>query len=213
LSITPSSSFTFSEAPGFTLTLPDSISTAGQDFYIAIFGPGATSWQLAADGPAQVSGQTITFPPQPGAQVTLTAGQTYYFAFYSVPTPPSPSPSPSVSPSTSPSPSPSPSASPSAAPVQINLSPSSLSFLDTSANDTQTFTASEDGYAGAFSVQPNCMASDGVTTVATIAQQGGTNTFVVTPVAAGTCFAGVYDANSNSAILNVSVTTTTVGGQ
>lgn len=196
-SITPSANVTFDSIPGFTLTLPETIPTAGQDFYIAIFAPGQTSWQMQADGPAVVSGQTLTFPGIPGQTVTLNAGQTYWFAFYSIP---SSAPPTSAPPTTAPA-------------AVIDLSPASLSFLDTNANDKQTVTASEDGYTGSFNAPASCVASDGTTMVASIAPGSTANTFVVSPVAAGTCSATVTDSNNNSTTLNVSVTTTTVGGQ
>jgi DNA-binding beta-propeller fold protein YncE len=111
LGFTPSATFTFNSFPGFTYTLPSSISTAGESFYIAYLTPGASAWVEPAAGPASVSGQTLTFAPDSVSSsisfpITLTAGDTYGFALYDVASSPSPSPSPSptVSPSSSSSP-------------------------------------------------------------------------------------------------------------
>lgn len=115
-SITPSADITFNGIPGFTLTLPSSVSTAGQSFFIAILAPGTTQWQMAADGPAQVSGQKLTFPQIPAQPITLGANQTYWFAFYSIPTS-------SVAPT-------------------LHVSATSLSFGATGSASMQTFTVS-----------------------------------------------------------------------
>jgi hypothetical protein len=83
--------------------------------------------------------------------------------------------------------------------------------LDNSRNDTQTFSVSETGYSGAFTVPASCT-SNGAT-VATIYAGTTPNTYVVTPVAAGACTAEIGDGNGNEATLSVGVTTTTIGGQ
>ncbi len=108
LGFTPSATFTFASFPTFTLTLPSSVSTAGESFYIAFLAPGASAWVEPAAGPAAVSGQTLTFNadtvPSVTFPITLTAGQTYGFALYEVASSASPSPTPTASPTATPTP-------------------------------------------------------------------------------------------------------------
>ncbi|HEY1729893.1 MAG TPA: NHL repeat-containing protein [Candidatus Baltobacteraceae bacterium] len=73
---------TFTALPSFVLSLPSSVSTSGQTFYIAVFdGPTSSASELATLGPASVSGSTLTFtgPAQP---TTLNANTTYLFELY-----------------------------------------------------------------------------------------------------------------------------------
>lgn len=88
---TPSASMSFSRFPTFTVTLPSTINTAGQSFYVGFYTSDPafqlTSWREPAFDPATVSGQTLTFPsPAFGTPITLAANQTYNFAIYSRPT-------------------------------------------------------------------------------------------------------------------------------
>ena len=131
-----------------------------------------------------------------GANQKLALGDTYYLEI--------------VSGSSGP-PTPTPTATPTATPSAIQLSPTSLSFLDTSSTDTQTVSVSEAGYAGAFTVPTSC--TNNGTTIATIAAGTAADTYTVTPTAAGNCTAIVSDALGNSTALAITVTTTTIGGQ
>ena len=73
---------TFNALPSFVLSLPASVSTSGQTFYIAVFdGPTSSANELATLGPASISGSTLTFtgPAQP---TTLNANTTYLFELY-----------------------------------------------------------------------------------------------------------------------------------
>jgi hypothetical protein len=191
-SLTASSTITFNGIPGFSLTLPSTISTSGLDFYIAVLAPGTTQWQLAALGPAQVNGQTIAFPSQSGATATLPQGQTLYLAFYSVP-------------AGTPTPTPAPSTAPTSAPQSITLSPTSLSFLATGSQYAQTFTATQSGNTS--------FTTGGCTNVASVTANTNPAGFTVTPQNAGTCTITVTGSNNQTATLQVTVTTTTVGGQ
>jgi len=69
--------------PGFTLTLPSTIPTAGRSFFYAISDPTVTdvAQEFRTEGPATVSGQTITFDPTANP-ITLQAGQKYVVTFY-----------------------------------------------------------------------------------------------------------------------------------
>lgn len=105
LTITPSASFTFTSYPSFSVTLPASITTSGENFFIAFYTSDPafklTGWVEPAIGPATVSGQTLTFtggaanPP-----LALAAGQAYYFCLYeqAAGTTPTPSPTPASTP-------------------------------------------------------------------------------------------------------------------
>jgi hypothetical protein len=103
--LVPNATVTLNGIPGFTVTLPASVSS-NQSFYIAVF-QAVTGWQSIA-GPGVVSGQTVTFAPAAGS-VVLTANQPLYFALYAGGVVPSPSPTPSPVPTFTPSPTSSPS--------------------------------------------------------------------------------------------------------
>ncbi len=92
--------------------------------------------------------------------------------------------------------------------MPIVLSASSLSFLSLGATNSQTVSASEGNYSGAFSASSTTCSA-----IASIAlQPGSTTVFVITPVGAGSCSFSVADTLGQSKPLAVSVTTTTVGG-
>jgi hypothetical protein len=64
------------------LSLPSSISTSGETFYIAVYsGTTSSASQLATLGPASVSGQSLTFTA-PSQSTTLNANATYLFELY-----------------------------------------------------------------------------------------------------------------------------------
>lgn len=82
LELTLTQTVTFSALPSFTLSLPSTVSTSGETFYIAVYdGTSSSSSQLATLGPASVSGQTLTFTA-PSSSTTLNANATYLFEFY-----------------------------------------------------------------------------------------------------------------------------------
>jgi hypothetical protein len=95
----------------------------------------------------------------------------------------------------------------------VVLNPSSLNFLATGANYTQTTTASQTGFSGTFTTstppagQPNSCSG-----IATIAPQSPP-VFAITPVGAGSCYFTFTGGGGQTANLTVGVTTTTVGGQ
>lgn len=93
------------------------------------------------------------------------------------------------------------------APASVVLSPSTLTFTGSGASNALTSTASESSYGGTFSAS-----SATCTNIATISPTSGT-TFTVTPVAAGSCTFAIADGSGQTAMLSVSITTTTVGGQ
>ena len=80
---------TFTTLPGFTVTVAAAISTAApQQFFYAISDPTVTNIALSfrTEGPATVSGQTLTFAPASDA-LTLQAHTNYIFAFYGTTSP------------------------------------------------------------------------------------------------------------------------------
>lgn len=103
LEVQVSQTVTFNGFPGFTLTLPSTMPTSGQSFFIAAYqGTSSSAPLLTTIGPASVSGQTLTFPPT-ATPLTLQAGTTYLLELYETASATA-SPSPSASPSSSPSP-------------------------------------------------------------------------------------------------------------
>jgi hypothetical protein len=81
-SITPSATVSFSSTPGFTLNLP-SAALAGVSYYLAIYNPTQVpaNWNLAAFGPASVSGSSLTFASS-SSPLSLVGGVTYWFGLY-----------------------------------------------------------------------------------------------------------------------------------
>lgn len=152
LEIQVSQTVTFQGFPGFALTLPASISTAGENFYIAVYqGTGSSAPLLVTIGPATVNGQVITFAPT-ATPITLQAGVTYLVELYEVSAAsasPSPSPSPSLSPSPSPTPSPTPSPSPSA--LAIGTTYVLTDAASSGSYDVQAFPQNANGAATALS--------------------------------------------------------------
>lgn len=207
--LTFSSSVTFSATPGFSITLPAGTNMT-QNFYAAQLAAGAWDKVHAQLGVVSPGSTTVVFAGS-ASPVTIPAG-TLYFAFYGVVvSTPAPSPSPTTAPTASPTSSPTtaPTSSPTTAPASIVLTPSTLSFTSTGSGANQTFSASETGYAGAFTVGA---CTGGSTPVATVVAGPNANQFTVTPVVAGTCTISVRDTNGQSATETVTVTTTTVGG-
>ncbi len=74
---------TFTGIPGFSLTLPATIPTTGRSFFYAISDPTVTNvaQEFRTEGPAAVSGQTITFAATANP-ITLQAGKKYVVTFY-----------------------------------------------------------------------------------------------------------------------------------
>lgn len=108
-----------------------------------------------------------------------------------------PAPTPSGTPTPNPLPSSTPSPSPTPAPVR--LSPSSLAFASPSAA-AQTVTIAETGYAGTFAVD-----ATGCAGIVSVALAPNTQSFTVTPAAAGSCSLIVRDTQANASNLPVTV--------
>jgi hypothetical protein len=86
--LTFSTDVTLASLPGFSLTLPSSIPTAGGSFFYAIQDPASSAaLSFRTEGPATANGQTITFIPSPNP-ITFKANQNYVIAFYEISGPP-----------------------------------------------------------------------------------------------------------------------------
>ncbi len=86
---------TFSGFPATTFTLPASVNTANQQFFLAFYDPKspATGWQTKFQGPATVNGQALTFNGS-ATPFAMTGGSTYNFALYALASGVTPSPFP-----------------------------------------------------------------------------------------------------------------------
>ncbi len=82
-SFTPSTTLVFPTVPVFTIQLPPAAKVNDQSFYYGISQPAPTGAARAfrTEGPAAVSGRTLTFPTS-GVPLTLEKGVTYTFGFY-----------------------------------------------------------------------------------------------------------------------------------
>jgi hypothetical protein len=108
------------------------------------------------------------------------------------PTPPG-LPTPTATPSAAPSPTPTPT------PAPVRLSPPSLAFASPAA-PAQTVAIAESGYAGTFAVDASAC-----TGTVTVALAPNTQSFTVTPAAAGSCILIVRDTQGNASNLPVTV--------
>ncbi len=117
---------------------------------------------------------------------------------------------PTPAPTATPTPTPAPTATP--APSALIASTSALIFGSTGASYAQTFTVSESGYSGPFTVQHTC---NGVATVGSSSTQGPSTQITVTPSAVGSCAITVNDGNQQAVTVNVAISTTslTVSGK
>ena len=116
--ISSGANVTFAAFPSFTLTLPSTVNTTGQQFFLGLFDstkPAQGYTSIA--GPFAASGSTLTITG-PSSAFSVLAGATYVFVIYGSAAPaPSPSPTPSSTPAgVSPLPSPSPTSIPSPLP-------------------------------------------------------------------------------------------------
>lgn len=192
-SLTSPVTITFSATPQIDVTLPAAVSTAGVQFFIAVYDPAVKAWQEPVAGPATVSGQNITFASASTA-FTLQAGMTYTLALYESPTvQTTPTPTPAATPT--------PTATPS---YSLTAAPASLSF-----NDGLGST-----YAQYFQVTNGTgpYAASGYDTSVVSVQVSAYDaaSFEVVPLAAGTTSITVTDADG--ATMSVPITVTTISG-
>jgi hypothetical protein len=192
LALASSAEYDAANAPGFVINGPAGLPAA--NYYAAFYSPLQSSlgWQLDFEGPATVSGSTLTFAaPNPATPIQLHPFVLYTLAVYAASSSaPAPTPAPAASPIAPPAP-----------PAAFTLSAPSLSLLATGATATATIT-DPTGYTGAYG------AASSNSAVATAAVSGSTVT--VTAVAAGTATITVNDAQARTAGIAVTVTTTNV---
>lgn len=182
---------TFNGIPGFTITLPATLSTSNLYFYVGYFDAGTNAWVDPILGPAAIGGNTLTFAGNPGQTVSLSANVPYTFAFYSLS---SPAPTPT--------------------PAAIALSPSSIQIDATGATATFTATAAS---GGTITIASNstCITNPSTSGVASVSSTSAASgsTFTVTATDAGTCAFTLTDANNDTATETVNIATTTITGQ
>lgn len=89
----------------------------------------------------------------------------------------------------------------------VVATPLSLTFLGLGSGNAQTFTASQTGFSGAFTIiDTNCIGTDGSTVVATVSPTSASDgVFTVTPQALGSCTITVNGSASTAAGFDVSV--------
>lgn len=108
------SPITFLTTPGFSIVVPQSDIFANTSYYLALYDPTRPSlgWQYAFEGPATISGSTLTFAGGSG-QFSFAPGVEYWFAVLAIPQSVSaPTPAPSIAPTSVPTQSPPPPQSP-----------------------------------------------------------------------------------------------------
>jgi hypothetical protein len=86
--------------------------------------------------------------------------------------------------------------------------PASLTFTATGSGSMQSFSVSESGYSGSFTV-----AAAQCNGIASVAAGANANTYNVTPLAPGSCGLTLSDPSGDHSTLSISVTSTSIGGQ
>jgi hypothetical protein len=187
------------QAPGFTFTVPGTITTQGVAYWLAFYDPlrAAAGWQKGFEGPATVTpatvnGKTVTqfvFPSN-GKPLSFVANQTYWFAVIAVvTTAASPTPVPSTVPSNAP---------PSGRPAPVVATPKNVQFA--AVTDTPApVTFSQTGFAGTFELHGNCTGIVNTT--------GASPTWTITPVGPGRCVIVALGDRGSSAVVHVGVVT------
>jgi hypothetical protein len=188
------------QAPAFSFVVPGTLPTAGVSYWLAFIDPlrSAAGWQAGFEGPAAVSaaqtnngkpGTKLDFASN-GQPITFVAGQTYYFAVYSVSaTTASPTPVPSTVPSNPP---------PDGKPAPVVASPANVQFPAVSASPVAV-TFSQQGFTGSFTLHGDC--------TGIVNTSGASPTWTVTPVGQGRCvIVGLGDRGA-SAVVHIGVVT------
>jgi hypothetical protein len=176
LSITPSATVSFTSSLGFTINLPQP-PLSGVLYYMAVYDPTNLPPNWTLNALGPATVSGSTLSLMTSSSlVSLIGNVTYWFALYYT------------------------------SDSAVVLNPSSLAFLATGSAYAQTFTASQAGYTGPFTVSGGTCGSYASVTPA----QGAS--FSVTPNAPGTCNLTVSGANGFSTQLSITVTVTVGGG-
>jgi len=88
--------------------------------------------------------------------------------------------------------------------------PSSFSFIAVGASYAQNLDVTQVNYTGTYSESDTC---SGIVTVNAASNAGGSAVYAVTPVTAGTCQITITGGSGKTAIVGVTVTTTSLGIQ
>jgi hypothetical protein len=194
-----SADVTLPQAPGFTFTVPGTLTTTGVNYWLALYDPmrAAAGWQEGFEGPATVSnttvnGKTVTqfaFASN-GQPVTFAANQVYYFVVFAiVANAPTPTPVPSTVPTNAP---------PTGKPAKVIATPANVQFASTT--DTPVpVTFSETGFAGNFTLSGDCTGIVNTT--------GASPTWTLTPVGQGRCVIVALGDRGSTAVVHVGVVT------
>ncbi len=187
------------QAPGFTFTVPGTISTQGVAYWLAFYDPlrAAAGWQKGFEGPATVTpatvnGKTATqFVFASNSQpLSFVANQTYWFAVIAVvTTAASPTPVPSTVPTNAP---------PSGKPAGVVATPKNVQFSAIT-DKPVSVTFSQTGFAGTFELHGNCTGIVNTT--------GASPTWTITPVGQGRCVIVALGDRGSSAVVHVGVVT------
>jgi hypothetical protein len=210
-------------SPTFSLSIPSADIIAGATYYLAFFdNQNLHDWNLAWEGPATVSGTTLTFSANGLGSFTFQPNVNYWFALVAIvpnttpsPTPtggatPSPTPTPAggATPTPTPTPvggaTPTPAPTPTPPPLQLTVQPNPVNVYGTGAGNAQTITVHETAYNGPFTESDTCA---GKATISSANANGPDATYTVTGVSAVTCTATFTDAFNQHIATQVIVTT------
>jgi hypothetical protein len=187
------------QAPGFTFTVPGTISTQGVAYWLAFYDPlrAAAGWQKGFEGPATVTpatvnGKTVTqfvFASN-GQPLSFVANQTYWFAVIAVvTTAASPTPVPTTVPTNPP---------PSGKPAGVGATPKNIQFSSIT-DPPMAVTFTETGFAGTFELHGDCTGVVNTT--------GASPTWTITPVGQGRCVIVAIGDRGSSAVVHIGVVT------
>jgi hypothetical protein len=187
------------QAPGFTFTVPGTISTQGVAYWLAFYDPlrAAAGWQKGFEGPATVTPATVNGKSvtqfvfaSNGQPLSFVANQTYWFAVIAVvTTAASPTPVPSTVPTNAP---------PGGKPSPVLSTPKNIQFSSITDPPVQV-TFVQTGYAGSFELHGGC--------TGIVNTSGASPTWTVTPVGQGRCVIVALGDRGSSAVVHVGVVT------
>ena len=226
-------SVTLSGVPAFLFTVPSAV--AGDDYELALYAQATDgSWNDFFDGPATVSGTTVSFAAAPGT-LAIAAGEPVVLALWDegaatgptpTPTPsstatPTATPTPTAAPSATPTPTIAPTATPTPTPTPTPVptplaDPTAVNFDLSSSPTPAPVSVSEPNYAGTFSAAIACTenpSGQSGTAVATLTgPTNGVTFFMVAPGdETGSCNLTITDSNNGSTVVPVTSSLANLG--
>jgi hypothetical protein len=198
-------------SPTFSLSIPSADIIAGATYSIAFFdNQKLHDWDLAWEGPATVSGTTLTFSANGLGSFTFQPNVNYWFALVAIAPNATPSPTPTATPTggATPTPTPAPTGgttpTPTPLPLQLTVQPNPVNVYGAGAGNAQTIIVHETAYNGPFTESDTCA---GKATISSANANGPDATYTVTGVSAVTCTATFTDAFNQHIATQVIVTT------